>query len=199
MSYGSGTSPRARGKLRIAPMKSRDKRNIPACAGKTHRHEYRRWGFPEHPRVRGENTGEMMQSLSQRGTSPRARGKLLKKAITRENVRNIPACAGKTSMVGVSGAWVTEHPRVRGENRPEHMATVTSEGTSPRARGKQHLLRNRFVQPRNIPACAGKTTLCASLFPINLGTSPRARGKPGPRAHEYRGVRNIPACAGKTL
>ena len=155
--FNAGTSPRARGKRPKAHRGRLVGRNIPACAGKTSWKPGVSWTFKEHPRVRGENRSKPCISLSPGGTSPRARGKHRRAYLAKKGERNIPACAGKTSMVGVSGAWVTEHPRVRGENRPEHMATVTSEGTSPRARGKRIFLRRRLTVIRNIPACAGKT------------------------------------------
>ena len=107
---------------------------------------------------------------------------------------------------------------MRGENRPEHMATVTSEGTSPRARGKRCAEGHVRVVFRNIPACAGKTkdinfwfskheehprvrgenSCDDGLWRAPPGTSPRARGKLRKRFRPETHRRNIPACAGKT-
>ena len=131
-----GTSPRARGKHDYDVAAIAEERNIPACAGKT--------GFPsipkglnqEHPRVRGENTSTPNLRKSQRGTSPRARGKLTRICHCDAPGRNIPACAGKTGdalQVEIAGG---EHPRVRGENAWLAEEEKLIAGTSPRARGK---------------------------------------------------------------
>ena len=157
---GRGTSPRMRGKLSIAEPFGWGKRNIPAYAGKPHPHvglvlgvrnipayagktiagTYIWRPLAEHPRVCGENADNVVMPVFNAGTSPRARGKRPKAHRGRLVGRNIPACAGKTSMVGVSGAWVTEHPRVRGENSICSGIVLYNRGTSPRARGKPRWL-----------------------------------------------------------
>ena len=71
--------------------------------------------------------------------------------------RNIPACAGKTSVTGVVTVFYPEHPRVRGENRFSTACGAIRIGTSPRARGKRFWAKNEAFSTRNIPACAGKT------------------------------------------
>ena len=133
--------------------------------------------------------------------------------------RNIPACAGKTSLENLFSLSIPEHPRVRGENSVGGSCFPVYIGTSPRARGKpfHHLRRGGGV--RNIPACAGKTdgTVFIPVLPEehprvrgeNLiieshklspsGTSPRARGKRMATAWYASLLRNIPACAGKTI
>ena len=73
-------------------------RNIPACAGKTTFLTMTVGATPEHPRVRGENKRKGNLSPTERGTSPRARGK---RDIRRAEIvgsRIIPACAGKTKI-----------------------------------------------------------------------------------------------------
>ena len=74
--YGSGTSPRARGKPMILDMTCGARRNIPACAGKTTRCGLDHIFGAEHPRVRGENLRPHQATRPKIGTSPRARGKL---------------------------------------------------------------------------------------------------------------------------
>ena len=100
--------------------------------------------------------------------------------------------------IDLSAHSLREHPRVCGENRPEHMATVTSEGTSPRMRGKhwEDGLDNwkRLEHPR----VCGENQLVRIFFLFSLGTSPRARGKLAWSSRVRAGFRNIPACAGKT-
>ena len=72
---GTGTPPRARGRLLADAKKDHRPGNTPACAGKT------RWcgvaGIPEgeHPRVRGEDLSHEHLLVSGVGTPPRARGR----------------------------------------------------------------------------------------------------------------------------
>ena len=133
----SGTSPRARGKLGHSP-------TPPKASG-------------EHPRVRGENLTALETTFEEAGTSPRARGKPAKLYGLDTPGRNIPACAGKTSLPHLWGSSFSEHPRVRGENEPDKYCLMNKHGTSPRARGKLVGLRIPRPHARNIPACAGKT------------------------------------------
>ena len=120
-----GTSPRARGKHRLVIRWSMRSRNIPACAGKTICIQGDSHTRAEHPRVRGENGVGGFPYRSLFGTSPRARGKLRSDPATENDLRNIPACAGKTT--GPSSK----------------LAALT--GTSPRARGKRRYRLGQFL------------------------------------------------------
>ena len=132
--------------------------------------------------------------------------------------RNIPACVGKTNIVGRGRAAQWEHPRVRGENMCLQPGLPRCGGTSPRARGKPTGGISPRGGSRNIPACAGKTGGEVGKKPTSeehprvrgensvfrrficflIGTSPRARGKHAHPVGDFRRVGNIPACAGKT-
>ena len=147
--------------------------------------------------MRGENDGNHSNVTIEHGTSPRARGKPMMFSSLELQVRNIPACAGKTAPPATSESPTTEHPRVRGENFETRFSEDILSGTSPRARGKLPTRRPIGIYKRNIPACAGKTVWV--VFPIEAvsehprvrgenhsihhpgrpsgGTSPRARGK----------------------
>ena len=153
----TGTSPRARGKLPRSAAPPLGMRNIPACAGKTLLNTQKCWFSPEHPRVRGENVSSHGGVVLATGTSPRARGKHLFAVEIGVSDRNIPACAGKTSLFPLPNPCCWEHPRVRGENARQQQLGSVSAGTSPRARGKQSLRGQQPDYGRNIPACAGKT------------------------------------------
>ena len=110
------------------------------------------------------------------GTSPRTRGKLEKASDQRDQLRNIPAHAGKTSCQSSHSSTSTEHPRARGENISEVIQLQRTTGTSPRTRGK---LPYRRVFPQasgNIPAHAGKTTKL-SITALATQEHPRARGE----------------------
>ena len=151
-------------------------RNIPACAGKTYDFEYRHSDSEEHPRVRGENMHAVHAAGKPNGTSPRARGKQIALDTTLDLVRNIPACAGKTSCVYGHARPYAEHPRVRGENAISQAFSPSKIGTSPRARGKRHQAFEANLYTRNIPACAGKTYSLLQAF-INDPEHPRVRGE----------------------
>ena len=155
--YGTGTSPRARGKRLQNRFLPKFLRNIPACAGKTNSLMMFSLLNQEHPRVRGENPGISLKTVYKPGTSPRARGKRLGGLPIGWFPRNIPACAGKTAISVLAMAFSPEHPRVRGENPQLRGDATTHNGTSPRARGKRHRVFDKHFRNRNIPACAGKT------------------------------------------
>ena len=90
----------------------------------------------EHPRARGENDTCLAGQVYQAGTSPRTRGKPAAESRGHRVSRNIPAHAGKTSMmVGIMGV-TAEHPRARGENPKLSDPIDATIGTSPRTRGK---------------------------------------------------------------
>ena len=91
-----GTSPRTRGKRSSALVDLLSPRNIPAHAGKTPLRGERVCENEEHPRARGENAVDSVESGGTRGTSPRTRGKQVFHRGTTHCERNIPAHAGKT-------------------------------------------------------------------------------------------------------
>ena len=134
--------------------------NIPAHAGKTAVRELDIECEKEHPRACGENFTIPNHFDCVPGTSPRMRGKLTCFINLKRNGRNIPAHAGKTITVVTPDDEYKEHPRACGENASQPGNFDSMAGTSPRMRGKRlvgHLPRRRI---RNIPAHAGKTSLC---------------------------------------
>ena len=146
------------------------------------------------------------------------RGKRPGSRAYRRSDRLIPAYAGKTSRA-LKGMSVTPaHPRVCGENAVEGALGVSGLGSSPRMRGKPSPLTRPWMNPRLIPAYAGKTMararnsglarahprVCgenrvrASLRLPWVGSSPRMRGKHAVREYSDPRGRLIPAYAGKT-
>ena len=213
-----GSSPLTRGKLNRRGGDREDFRLIPAHAGKTGQEsglESRPWA---HPRSRGENRPSRLRPWSANGSSPLTRGKRRRRSSVLRQVRLIPAHAGKTRPRWTSSAWLSAHPRSRGENANFGDYLQTIEGSSPLTRGKpgQRPLAKR--SPRLIPAHAGKTrgrcarnrtlpahprsrgenrmTSCAS--PPVRGSSPLTRGKRTWLPRGSGGRRLIPAHAGKT-
>ena len=92
----NGSSPRVRGKLSALVADSHPVRLIPACAGKTNQRAASARVARAHPRVCGENIEgeEFLSPVS--GSSPRVRGKPLRRRNLPSRPRLIPACAGKT-------------------------------------------------------------------------------------------------------
>ena len=91
-----GTSPRTRGKHLGGEDSAGAGGNIPAHAGKTSMTSINAGNREEHPRARGENSTDEMIAATEDGTSPRTRGKQGGVDDRHENLRNIPAHAGKT-------------------------------------------------------------------------------------------------------
>ena len=93
---------------------------------------------------------------------------------------------------------VAEHPRSRGENNQSLTHQHAQSGTSPLTRGKRAVGLCLALEPRNIPAHAGKTIVACFLLVCSAGTSPLTRGKLPGLLVGRRPSRNIPAHAGKT-
>ena len=152
-----GSSPRVRGKRATSKAIATEDGLIPACAGKTITRMGPNTRSRAHPRVCGENEILTAEDLNAQGSSPRVRGKRWNRCHPCYNSGLIPACAGKTvrrpslSMPG----WA--HPRVCGENIPQHGMKCPQPGSSPRVRGKQRQGEQLAASEGLIPACAGKT------------------------------------------
>ena len=73
--YKSGSSPRVRGKHPAITKDDEIIGLIPACAGKTAARGHFPGGGQAHPRVCGENLGDLIDRAATVGSSPRVRGK----------------------------------------------------------------------------------------------------------------------------
>ena len=91
----AGSPPRVRGKVLVLPFPSNTRRITPACAGKSEVN----WIFlqihRDHPRVCGEKQPKLKEKLTQIGSPPRVRGKVLYLYLLLGHIRITPACAGK--------------------------------------------------------------------------------------------------------
>ena len=196
--FAVGSSPRVRGKPHARGDRTRVRRLIPACAGKTEDSQISTPGGRAHPRACGENDPSLWIRHASTGSSPRVRGKPPWCADWRDSAGLIPARAGKTHpKTGyISSIWA--HPRACGENSRTRRATCKPPDSSPRVRGKHEAAAGVVQIPRLIPARAGKTPRFSHPARAVAGSSPRVRGKPGwaPTVPGWRGL--IPACAGKT-
>ena len=130
-----GSSPHARGALRIIDKGHAGKGIIPACAGSTGQVEDESRTKRDHPRMRGEHFTVSISIHWLLGSSPHARGAQARGAAGMGGRGIIPACAGSTSPCHAprSDAW--DHPRMRGEHFLVRRARPVFGGSSPHARG----------------------------------------------------------------
>ena len=133
---GRGLSPLTRGKLQYYAEFNGARRLIPAHAGKTGRHGPDRQYPWAHPRSRGENGGPARRAFPSGGSSPLTRGKPAQGGRRPEQVRLIPAHAGKTFYTYRCFQIGAAHPRSRGENFRCRHRRYWSAGSSPLTRGK---------------------------------------------------------------
>ena len=171
-----------------------------------------------HPRSRGENRPTVGDPQIPIGSSPLTRGKLDGELLGQVDDGLIPAHAGKTKSVIMTGIARAAHPRSRGENGMSARVCHMREGSSPLTRGKPHRPEDPRQGRRLIPAHAGKTVLatqlriCAWAHPRSrgensasartwrsaAGSSPLTRGKRAGLNSPPHPTRLIPAHAGKT-
>ena len=213
-----GSSPLSRG----IPEKWKSPVNIkgiiPALAGNTpyvesnfHRHK-------DHPRSRGEYSGQGDGDGDPQGSSPLSRGIPTWWQGLRGNGRIIPALAGNTNAGSYNSSTSRDHPRSRGEYPGLSWRSAWELGSSPLSRG---IPQSQWPSPsvkRIIPALAGNTPHSGGITPTpwdhprsrgeypmysiehhcEAGSSPLSRGIP-PVAHiPAQHGRIIPALAGNT-
>ncbi len=151
----AGSSPRARGTALDVHRHVEIARFIPAGAGNRPICTLRIIWSAVHPRGRGEQTASRQLLLAGVGSSPRARGTALQPSTRADSARFIPAGAGNRLGMLHQPSSRPVHPRGRGEQCQNLIATKRPRGSSPRARGTAQL---DGVFPRNlrfIPAGAG--------------------------------------------
>ena len=171
-----GSSPRGRGKLSCLHRLSRRWGLIPARAGKTTPAASRSLSYQAHPRAGGENGNEGASVFAAPGSSPRGRGKRRGPTGFRRSRRLIPARAGKTPGLRRPHPGHRAHPRAGGENTIARHRSITSEGSSPRGRGKLARHGPAHDRDRLIPARAGKTTTWPGFLHATRA-HPRAGGE----------------------
>ena len=175
----AGSSPRARGTCHRHRGNPGGVWLIPAGAGNIRTRCTRSGTRRAHPRGRGEHFGPTAEAKDPRGSSPRARGTWCWLGVLSRRGGLIPAGAG--NMVECSRRITTPraHPRGRGEHGLTEDAAkgelwlipagagnmppfpppfVGGLGSSPRARGTCHPIRQAGGHDRLIPAGAGNMT-----------------------------------------
>ena len=152
----------------------------------------------DHPRSRGVYGRHGRRRRETGGSSPLARGLHRRRGPGRRLHRIIPARAGFTLSRRNSHRSPLDHPRSRGVYAPASTGRVMTLGSSPLARGLQHIA-SLYHYPRGIiPARAGFTARGARP-PTGTPDHPRSRGVyVGPGEHDGVVVGIIPARAGFT-
>ena len=130
-----GSSPRARGALKVGLRAWVCAGIIPACAGSTAARPLRVGVSGDHPRVRGEHSKNPSEGRRTGGSSPRARGAPCTFLYFGAMAGIIPACAGSTPCGSAPTRVSGDHPRVRGEHVETTTGMSPKMGSSPRARG----------------------------------------------------------------
>ena len=193
-----GSSPLARGTQRIRVGRRCKRRFIPARAGNTKSEMMPLCVFAVHPRSRGEHAGTIHSPPSKAGSSPLARGTLLRPRSLRRRPRFIPARAGNTCDRSAPAGTSSVHPRSRGEHAGGVGAGINCAGSSPLARGTLAFVLWRESRPRFIPARAGNTSCSLKRKQSASGSSPLARGTLRQPLLVAAVLRFIPARAGNT-
>ena len=112
----SGSSPRVRGKLEPVGAGHERFRIIPARAGQTSAAVGSGSRRSDHPRACGANVRVHTMLLVRSGSSPRVRGKLIRRGKHFARNRIIPARAGQTSPQHHPSSQLPDHPRACGAN-----------------------------------------------------------------------------------
>ena len=130
------SSPLTRGKLAARQRRVPQAGFIPAHAGKTSGRSTSTGTPTAHPRSRGENVVSQISLAGGSGSSPLTRGKLNHTEPPIQQIRLIPAHAGKTSGLTIPTRDLAAHPRSRGENKRSDHTDPGPSGSSPLTRGK---------------------------------------------------------------
>ena len=152
-----GLSPLARGTQSPCHRLQSLTRFIPAGAGNTSSHNWKKCSISVYPRWRGEHQRSPAEFQADRGLSPLARGTPTLDLIANLCGRFIPAGAGNTEPAYGCIAVFTVYPRWRGEHHPCPFGAVGDRGLSPLARGTLNERLHDAAPQRFIPAGAGNT------------------------------------------
>ena len=172
----AGSPPHARGRRAHGVVPRITARITPACAGKTSPGQSRRDAAPDHPRMRGEDDGDVEDTVRMLGSPPHARGRPAKYKGEHNAHRITPACAGKTCGGCAPIRRPVDHPRMRGEDWLVFVSEQTLCGSPPHARGRRGLVGQGPADFWITPACAGKTIPSAS-WRTTSPDHPRMRGE----------------------
>ncbi len=173
-------------------------RITPACAGKSWSFAANHLEYEDHPRMRGEKNGFLINYCLREGSPPHARGKVTPLNDISLQFRITPACAGKRSAIRSEAKEATDHPRMRGEKISTISSDVPPKGSPPHARGKVAIGTPSCFLFGITPACAGKSCMSVPSVMSRMGSPPHARGKGQTAAFRFQRFGITPACAGKS-
>ena len=148
--------------------------------------------------MRGEDKSDLAAKYANWGSPPHARGRRRNVFVSPRIWRITPACAGKTWRSDTGPQAEADHPRMRGEDSGRVMASSTTIGSPPHARGRPTSARCPTWAPGITPACAGKTQHGHIVSDGDEGSPPHARGRLCLTQVDGDKTRITPACAGKT-
>ena len=191
----------------------------PAHAGKREVSTSTLLHLRDHPRVCGEKALGNSIALPQWGSPLRMRGKGQGQGDGCDHQGITPACAGKRADGAGSREAVGDHPRVCGEKSAVLPPLEPPQGSPPRMRGKDLVLRSKHLEIGITPAYAGKsgTAVLSDFGPkdhprvcgekpfrsnhstTSEGSPPRVRGKARLHTQLDDQGRITPACAGKSV
>ena len=176
MSPICGSSPLARGTLRLESHRVPNLRLIPARAGNISLRGASQTPSSAHPRSRGEHRDVSGYTRIDSGSSPLARGTYSCAPHGCPSRRLIPARAGNIANVSDSFAKFPAHPRSRGEHLGLNRGEQRRFGSSPLARGTWVPPYSETQTYRLIPARAGNMVTCRP-WGLCWAAHPRSRGE----------------------
>ena len=111
----------------------------------------------DHPRLRGEHVGKIIDLPLEEGSPPPTRGTQQLSVYTDTAYRITPAYAGNTTTSCLQYSLNRDHPRLRGEHQFERVEVLKVVGSPPPTRGTRVtvILKKRTL--RITPAYAGNT------------------------------------------
>ena len=112
-------------------------RITPAYAGNRLLHAEKRRQPQDHPRVCGEQAGNIVTDYVDKGSPPRMRGTGCCATPIPHRFRITPAYAGNSRLLRERVADYWDHPRVCGEQQAPLPVTPSAAGSPPRMRGTE--------------------------------------------------------------
>ena len=214
----SGSPPRVRGTAKSPSIPSRVSGITPACAGNSAGSDSRSGKWRDHPRVCGEQHPNHHHRKEGEGSPPRVRGTAFLLGFLPGRIWITPACAGNSHGDGRKNPGTKDHPRVCGEQAWAALAWRDWWGSPPRVRGTVGESKEKLVQNRITPACAGNRAMADSISvmasdhprvcgeqPMSSisttsvsGSPPRVRGTAIHTQIAGKSRRITPACAGNS-
>ena len=174
-SQGTGSPPRARGRLPKRPHCPSISRFTPARAGTATMMRRGLIRATVHPRARGDGWGCWASASEGRGSPPRARGRQPVASCADQLGRFTPARAGTAPPPRRGRRGCSVHPRARGDGAQQKRLGILTRGSPPRARGRQRREGLQVGEERFTPARAGTAPSGTASRPASA-VHPRARG-----------------------